>query len=99
MRTATTSAAKINTLAARWTAKHPELKARMERAKGLVAQVTPGRFPHVYFVASATEEGVSYIVRVNRKARTSTCTCPDHGQRGGRCKHILASALFEVGQA
>ena len=100
MPTTTTPAAQnVNALAARWTARHPELRGRMERAIALVANVTPGRMSHVFFVASATEEGISYIVRVNRKARTSTCTCPDHQQRGGRCKHILAAALWERGQA
>jgi len=99
MPTTTPAAQNVNLLAARWTARHPELRGRMERAIGLVGAVTPGRMSHVFFVASATEEGTSYIVRVNRRERSSTCTCPDHQQRGGRCKHILAAALWERGQA
>lgn len=84
----------IENLAARWSLAHPELAPRLERAVGLVGGVVRGRFPHVFFVGGS--EGASYIVRVNRRARTSTCTCPDHKNRGGRCKHILAAALVEV---
>lgn len=95
--TTTPAASNVNALAARWTARHPELRGRMERAIALVANVTPGRMSHVFFVEGS--EGTSYIVRVNRRERTSTCTCPDHENRGGRCKHILAAALWEKGQA
>lgn len=91
-REAPTSAA-VNDTVARWSAKHPDLGPRMERAKALVANVKPGRCDHVYFVESAPTQ--DYIVRVNRRARTSTCNCPDSTLRGAHCKHRLAAALFE----
>ena len=90
-------ASNVNRLASKWTAAHPELRGRMERAIALVANVTPGRMSHVFFVEGS--EGAKYIVRVNRRERSSSCTCPDHENRGGRCKHILAAALWEKGQA
>ena len=82
----------VNTTAARWARKHPELSDRIERAKALVANVTPGRLPHVFFVEGSS--GKSYTVRVNREEKTSTCTCPDSVHRGNHCKHRLAVALF-----
>ncbi len=81
------TAAAVTATLARWTAKHPELAA-------LVANVTPGRMAHVYFVEGS--EGSSYIVRVDRVAKSSTCTCPDSTARGAHCKHRLAVALYEA---
>jgi len=81
----------VNTTAARWARKHPELSDRLERAKALVANVTPGRLPHVFFVEGSAER--SYIVRINRETQSSTCTCPD-SRKDNHCKHRLATALF-----
>lgn len=90
----TPTASAVNATVARWSARHPELADRLERAAALVANVTPGdRSPDVFFVEGS--DGHRYMVRVNRQARTSTCTCPDHMTRDIRCKHILAAALVE----
>jgi len=86
------TAAAVNATVARWAAKHPDLTDRLHRAAALVANVTPGRMPHVFFVEGS--EGASYIVRVNKGAKTSTCNCPDSTQRGAHCKHRLATALY-----
>ena len=86
----------VNKLVSKWQAKHPELTARLNRAVSLVANVSRGFCPWVYFVEGS--DGHSYIVRVNRKEHTSTCTCPDSTERGAHCKHRLAVALFDKGQ-
>ncbi len=89
------SATIVAGLAGTWAEKNPDLKARIERAVALVANVTPGRSPNVYFV-----EGVenSYMVRIDRKAATSSCNCADCSIRGMKCKHIIAVALWERGR-
>ena len=76
-----------------WTETHPELKDRLERAVFLLDHVESTLSPVVYRVRSETSRRV-YLVRVNRKTRTSTCTCPD-SQKGNHCKHRLAVALLE----
>lgn len=87
----------INALARTWADKNPDLSDRIWRAVALVSNVTPGDLsPNVFFVEGS--EGHKYMVRVNRAQKTSSCTCPDHTGRGLRCKHILASALFEKGR-
>lgn len=86
--------AAVNATVTRWAQKHPELTDRLHRAAALVANVTPGRLPHVFFVEGSG--GASYIVRVNRADKSSTCTCPDSTQRGAHCKHRLAVALYEA---
>lgn len=97
MSTTCPAADTVNILAARWAARHPDLASRLGSAKALVANVQPGdRSPNVFFVEGSA--GRRYMVRVNRQARTSSCTCPDHGKRGGRCKHILAVAFWVAGQ-
>ncbi len=88
------SAAAVNATVARWAAKHPELAARLQRAAALVANVVPGYMPYIFFVEGS--EGASYIVRVNRAEKTSTCNCPDSSVRGAHCKHRLAAALFDA---
>lgn len=91
-------AARVNALVARWSEMHPELSARLERAAALVANVVPGdRSPNVFFVEGS--DGHRYTVRVNRQARTSTCSCPDHTNRDIRCKHILSVAILVAAQA
>jgi hypothetical protein len=87
-------ASAVFALVAKWSARHPELADRLERAAALVANVTPGDYsPNVFFVEGS--DGHRYLVRVNRKARTSTCSCLDHQMRGFKCKHVLAVALCE----
>ncbi len=87
-------ASNVNAKAQKWAEKHPDLAARLERAKALVASVKPGDLsPDVYFVEGEKD---SYMVKIDRKAHSSSCTCPDHTNRNVRCKHILAVALFEV---
>ncbi len=80
-------------LVARWTAKHPELKNRLERAAFLIEHVRPTPDPDLYEVQSATSHR-KYLVKINRWARCSTCTCPD-SRKGNHCKHRLVVALYE----
>jgi len=80
-------------LVARWTALHPELKDRLERAVFMLDSVRPSNHPDIYTVASSTGRG-RYTVRVDRQARTSTCNCQD-ASNGHWCKHRLATALYE----
>jgi len=80
-------------LVARWVTLHPELRDRLERAVFLMENVRPSGHPDIYTVASSTGRG-RYTVRVDRKARTSTCNCQD-SSNGNRCKHRLAVALYE----
>lgn len=81
------------TLARRWAAKHPELASRLLRAVELVTRVTPCDYaPDAFFVEGSKDR---YLVKVFRKARSSTCTCPD-SEMGNHCKHRLAVALYEV---
>lgn len=87
------SAQDVARIARKWAEKHPNLATRIERAVALVALVTPGDLPHVFFVEGS--EGRRYVVRVD--GRASTCTCPDSGT-GHHCKHRLAAALFVAGQ-
>ena len=83
-------------VARHWATLHPELEQRLSRALALVANV------HRVTLLSYEVEGSDghvYRVNVNRKERTSTCTCPDYELRRTRCKHILAAALYEVCEA
>lgn len=80
-------------LVARWAAKHPELRARLERAAFLIENVQRTPDPDLYVVGSATS-GREYLVKINRWARSSTCTCPD-SRKGHHCKHRLVVALYE----
>lgn len=91
------SATVVAALAKVWIEKNPALKARIERAVALVANVRPGdRSPNVFFVEGS--HGRTYMVRVNRAHKTSACECEDFLGRGIRCKHRLAAALYEKGQ-
>jgi predicted nucleic acid-binding Zn finger protein len=78
-------ASRIRNLATKWSAKRPELAARIERAIALTGGVK-SQGEGVYVVEGV---GGDYIVT---KGRNSMCTCPD-SQRGNRCKHQLAVAL------
>jgi len=80
-------------LVARWAAKHPELKTRLERAAFIVENVRRTPDPNLYVVKSATS-GQEYLVKINRWAKRSTCSCPD-SRKGHHCKHRLAAALYE----
>lgn len=80
-------------LVARWTALHPELKDRLERALFLLDHVRSSNHPDIYTVVASKGRG-RYTVRVDRQARTSTCNCADAAS-GHWCKHRLAVALYE----
>lgn len=97
MATTTPTAAAVNALVAKWSAKHPDLADRLERAAALVDNVTATVSPDLFKVEGSF--GHQYVVRVNRAAKTSTCTCPDHQKRIDRCKHILAAAFHEAARA
>lgn len=79
-------ATQIRTLATLWSAKHPELASRIERAIALTGGVK-SQGEGVYVVEGESGE---YIVTV--VGRISFCTCPDSA-RGNHCKHRLAAAL------
>ena len=89
------NASVVNALVAKWAAKHPDLADRLERAAALVANV---RGSGSTFVVEGSD-GHHYTVKVDRKARTSSCTCPDHKKRGLRCKHVLSVALIVAGSS
>ncbi|HEY3817056.1 MAG TPA: transposase [Polyangiaceae bacterium] len=63
--------------------------------KGLaLAKGKRARIRHIagakYLVPSATENSGGYVVDVEAEE----CSCPDHGERGVRCKHIWALFYF-----
>ena len=88
-------ASTVHSLASKWISKYPELKDRIHRAVALVANVRPGdRSKNVFFVEGSG--GSSYMVRVDRAAKNSTCQCPD-SREGNHCKHRIAVALYEAG--
>jgi hypothetical protein len=91
----TPTAHTVNEIANTWIAKHPELRARIERAIALVANVEePGPFgPGTFYVEGS--EGKRYMVSV--KGRHSECTCLDSTKNGNHCKHRLAAALYVTG--
>jgi hypothetical protein len=92
------TAQQVNGLVAKWSRRHPELAERLERAAAMVANVTALDPNRNFFLVEGSNEH-TYIVSVNRHARTSTCSCPDHENRSIRCKHILSVALIEAAQA
>jgi transposase len=65
------------------------LDARQQRALALVASKRK-RIKHVsgarWLVPSQTDAGSGYVV----DAEQQTCSCPDHEERGTKCKHIWA---------
>lgn len=78
-----------------WTSTHPELKERLEKAVFLLDNVEATLSPDVYKVRSDSKKRTEYLVRVDRRNRTSTCSCPD-SQKGNHCKHRLACALLDA---
>jgi uncharacterized Zn finger protein len=86
----TTNNKKVLEIAQKW-AGRVDAK-RLEKAVALVDYVT------VVDETTFRIEGTSdtYTVSVDRTAKVSRCTCPDHQQRAMKCKHILACALREV---
>ena len=76
-----------------WTNRYPELASRLERALFMLGNVQPTLHVDIYKVRSENSKKV-YVVRINRQARSSSCSCPDT-QKGNHCKHRLAVALFE----
>jgi uncharacterized Zn finger protein len=92
MTTSTPSSA-ASTVARLWIAKMPAARTRIEKAIALVANVTPDEYRDDQFVVEGGE--AVYTVTVNRANKTSTCTCPDHMERGSKCKHIFACGLYE----
>jgi hypothetical protein len=79
-------------IAAHWAAERPELTDRLNRAVSLVHGVEAVG-PAAFTVPGSK---APYLVKVDRAAKSAQCECPDHANRGVRCKHILAAALFEV---
>lgn len=71
----------------------PPLDARQQRALAIVRNKAR-RIKHVagsrWLVPSQTNAGSGYVV----DAEQHTCSCPDHEDRGVRCKHIWAVAYF-----
>jgi hypothetical protein len=69
------------------------LDARQQRALAIVRGAKAKRIKHVagstWLVPSATNTG-GYAVDVAKQ----TCSCPDHEDRGVRCKHLCAVAYF-----
>jgi hypothetical protein len=90
----TMDATKIQNVANRWAAKHPELAPRIFRAVALTGGIHKVD-DNTYRVEGATGD---YTVTINRAARTSSCTCPDTQQGGNHCKHRLACALIEMAE-
>ena len=90
------AASNVARLATVWADKHPELSARIQRAVALVSNVSTTLAPEIFFIEGSW--GHKYIIRTDRKARTSTCTCPD-SEKGHHCKHRLAVALYVAAQA
>ena len=45
----------------------------------------------LWLVPSQASDGTVYLVNI--KTRAASCTCPDHGTRGVKCKHIYAATL------
>lgn len=82
----------IQQIAAKWAAKHPHLKSRIERAVALTGGVK-SQCEGVYVVEGSN--GAEYIVSVDFDKGMSTCTCEDH-RRGQHCKHRIAVALVHV---
>jgi transposase len=70
--------------------------ARQQRALALVASKRD-RIKHVagarWMVPSATDTG-GYVVDVDQQ----TCSCPDHEERGTKCKHIWAVMIIRQEQ-
>ena len=68
------------------------LDARQRRALALVAS----KRKHIKHVAGARwlvpsqTDGGGYLVDVDE----GTCSCPDHEERGVRCKHLFAVAVI-----
>ena len=91
------AASEVARLASVWVAKHPELTERIQRAVALVANVDPiGPFGKGTFFVEGSD-GHKYMVRVDRAARVSECTCLD-SVKGHHCKHRLAVALYVAAQ-
>src|SRR5689334_11934094 len=69
------------------------MDARQQRALALVASQRD-RIKHVagarWLVPSATNAHGGYVVDVDAQ----TCSCPDHEERGTKCKHIWAVAYL-----
>lgn len=89
------TAAQVNALVSKWSARHPDLSERLERAAALLDNVKALDAGRNYFAVEGSYDH-RYIVRVDRQARTSTCSCPDYQKRGLRCKHILSAAILEA---
>ena len=86
---------KLPTLPRKWALRHPEMSDRIHRGAiiAMAGSVRPGLIPNTYMVPGS--HGETYIVCVDREARTATCTCLD-AKNGNHCKHHWAAALYEV---
>jgi transposase len=72
------------------------LEARQQRALAIVRSDKAKRIKHVsgsrWLVPSQTNPSGGYVV----DAEQNSCTCPDHEDRGGKCKHIWAVAYLRT---
>jgi len=84
----------LKEIAARWTAKRPELGARLEKAVEIALMAVVPESSGTFTVFSVANTLDVYKVRLAGKA--SSCTCHDAVKRKSRCKHQLAAALFTV---
>jgi len=74
----------------------PSAGDRLSRAVPLIDGVNTWDGEKFTIVGS---KGTVYSIVVDRtKQGGSRCTCPDHTEKGNRCKHLWACALWEVGR-
>ena len=76
--------------ALRWATKHPECATRIYKGLALAqsGKVAPLAANSFRVVGS---RGTEYTVTVT--SGYPGCSCPDHSQRKGRCKHVWSAAL------
>ena len=86
----------ISDLVARGSARHPELRARLERAAFLVLfrEVQP-QLDGTWRVGSERDASKSYRVDLSADASDGYCDCPDSRRHpGDECKHSLAALIL-----
>lgn len=93
----TSPAAIVAETARRWSRLHPELAPALARAVALVGGVEPVSDTE-YLVSGV---GGDYSVRIESRwpREHATCSCPawQYSNRPtGRCKHVLAVALWRI---
>lgn len=93
--TASVTVAELRELVAIATQRHPEQRAKIERAATilLLRSVRPDRlYADTYDVESESEPGTFYSVDWGVKV----CQCMDYQRRGGTCNHIWALKLLRA---